>query len=393
MLGISKVWENMSNIDQAALIELIAGKQRGNSITALLTSMSQAEEILNTSLNSEGSAMKEQETRMDSLEAKITQLKAAFESLSSTIINGDFLKGLVDWGTKGTQGIEKLTTTLGGFKGVLMATIAAFTLFKRNSSMNFLSKMADSTRATSSKFSEMSENFGIYYGLYRESKNKKGKQLNPIKAYGKAMRSTASEALGLSTALGKANLAIMAVSTVATIGSAIYGHYKQKQEDARVSALEGLETYKETETAITSYIDRVAQLREKLDSGDLSNDEQYSVRSELLAIEQEITSQYGSQVGQIDLINGKLSEQLSLVQEISDAELQSWENRNKRAIDKSTDIVLHSGDSDFFKYGSSISSYVNEFANEVFGKSGVKGSDGLYRLRSCSARYSSQPIL
>lgn len=249
MLGISKVWKDMSNIDQAALIELIAGKQRGNSITALLTSMSQAEEILNTSLNSEGSAMKEQETRMDSLEAKITQLKAAFESLSSTVINGDFLKGLVDWGTKGTQGIEKLTTTLGGFKGVLMATIAAFTLFKRNSSMNFLSKMADSTRATSSKFSEMSENFGIYYGLYRESKNKKGKQLNPIKAYGKAMRSTASEALGLSTALGKANLAIMAVSTVATIGSAIYSHYKQKQEDARVSALEGLETYKETITS------------------------------------------------------------------------------------------------------------------------------------------------
>lgn len=352
MLGISKVWEDMSNIDQAALIELIAGKQRGNSITALLTSMSQAEEILNTSLNSEGSAMEEQETRMDSLEAKITQLKASFESLSSTVINGDFLKGLVDLGTKGTQGIEKLTTTLGGFKGVLAATVATFTLLKRNSSMNFLGKLADSTRATESKFSGMYDDFWIYYDLHRGTKNKKGRQISPVKAYGKAMKDTASEALGLGTALGKANLAIAAVSTVATIGCAIYSHYKQKQEEARQATVEGIEAYKETEESITSYAERITQLRKQLDSGELSNDEAYTVRSELLAIEDEITSAYGEQAGQIDLVNGKLSEQLALIQQISTEELKEWYRDNRSDIDEAVEAItnpekhdptLHSG--------------------------------------------------
>lgn len=52
-----------------------------------------------TAMNSEDSAMREQETYLSSLEAKIQQFQAAFQSLSNTSINSDFLKGLVDTGT------------------------------------------------------------------------------------------------------------------------------------------------------------------------------------------------------------------------------------------------------------------------------------------------------
>lgn len=385
MLGISKVWENMSNIDQAALIELIAGKQRGNSITALLTSMSQAEKILNSSLNSEGSAMEEQETRMDSLEAKITQLKASFESLSSTVINGDFLKGLVDFGTKGVQGIDKLITAFGGFKGVLAATIAAFALFKRNSSMDFLSKISDSIKNTGNGFKGYGIYFSDQYKKHQTDTNKKGQQISSAKAYRRAMGDTASKALGLTTALGKVNFAIAAVSAVATAGCAIYSHYKQKQEDARQSAVEGLEVYKETESTIASYSDRIKQLRESLDSGELSNDEAYSIRSELLAIEQEITTQYGAQVGQIDLINGGLTTTLSLLQDISTEQLKQWYRENATAVDKSVEMMINpTSDEKHATKGRGLSnpnsSMTKElkdiYSNSFSGLSFVKSQDG-----------------
>ena len=100
MKGISEVWDDINGTNQSALIELIAGKQRGNTVSALLTNMAQADDILQDSLNSAGSAVKEYENHLNSTESKIQGFKTAFEDLSDTIINGDFLKTAIDSGTK-----------------------------------------------------------------------------------------------------------------------------------------------------------------------------------------------------------------------------------------------------------------------------------------------------
>lgn len=52
--GITKVYDRMSDVDQASLLELIAGKNRANGVAALLKQASQAEDVLQTSLNSSG---------------------------------------------------------------------------------------------------------------------------------------------------------------------------------------------------------------------------------------------------------------------------------------------------------------------------------------------------
>lgn len=52
--GIAKVYDRMSDVDQASLLELIAGKNRANGVVALLKQASQAEDVLQTSLNSSG---------------------------------------------------------------------------------------------------------------------------------------------------------------------------------------------------------------------------------------------------------------------------------------------------------------------------------------------------
>lgn len=126
--GISTVWKDMSDIDQAALIELIAGKQRGNTVSTLLTNMSQAGNVLADSLNSSGSAMKEYSVYLNSLSGKIQGIKTEFSALSQTFIDDDSLKGTLDIATSFLQVLTKIIDKLGLVKtlGLSIATVLSF---------------------------------------------------------------------------------------------------------------------------------------------------------------------------------------------------------------------------------------------------------------------------
>lgn len=125
MLGISKVWDKLNGTNQAALIELIAGKQRGNTVTALLTNMAQAQNIVTDSINSSGSAMEEYEKYLDSAEGKIAALKNEFEIFSQTVISSDLLKTVVQGGTTILKVISNITEGLHTIPTLLTAISAA----------------------------------------------------------------------------------------------------------------------------------------------------------------------------------------------------------------------------------------------------------------------------
>lgn len=113
--GIAEVWDHISQTDQAALLETIAGKQRGNQIAALIQSFQsgQVEKAFEASKNAAGSAMQEQERWLESLEAKTAQFEAAFQSLSSTVLDSDLLKWFVDFGTNTISTLDTIIDKFG----------------------------------------------------------------------------------------------------------------------------------------------------------------------------------------------------------------------------------------------------------------------------------------
>lgn len=119
MKGIANVWNDLTDTSKAAVIEKIAGKQRGNTITALLTNMSQADKIVNDSIGSAGSAMSEYEKYLDSIQGRIQGFQTSIENLSATLINGDLVKFGI---TSGTQIIDVLDNLISKF-GVLETLI------------------------------------------------------------------------------------------------------------------------------------------------------------------------------------------------------------------------------------------------------------------------------
>lgn len=119
MKGIANVWNDLTDTSKAAVIEKIAGKQRGNTITALLTNMSQADKIVNDSIGSAGSAMSEYEKYLDSIQGRVQGFQTSIENLSATLINGDLVKFGI---TSGTQIIDVLDNLISKF-GVLETLI------------------------------------------------------------------------------------------------------------------------------------------------------------------------------------------------------------------------------------------------------------------------------
>lgn len=128
---ISDVYDNLTDKNRARLLEVIAGKSRGNQVAALLQAFKsgQVEKAYNDSLNSEGSAQQEQDRWAKSIEAKIAKFKASFEALSTNTLDSDIFKFAVDSGTAFVDVLNKIVSVGNGIP-TLFASIAGIKIFK-----------------------------------------------------------------------------------------------------------------------------------------------------------------------------------------------------------------------------------------------------------------------
>lgn len=133
ILGISKVWKDMSDIDQAALLELLAGKRQGNALAAAITNMKDAVNVLKASSNAEGSAMKEHERWMESIQAKQQVFQAQYEKLATTFLSSELVTFVYDAGTGILGFLTDVTDLLGSLPTLITAVTPFFdkmTLFR-----------------------------------------------------------------------------------------------------------------------------------------------------------------------------------------------------------------------------------------------------------------------
>lgn len=124
LLGIGKIWKEIGEQDQgdlkqASILEKLAGKNRASVVSNILAHPEQLEKVYNETQNSEGSALRENETQLDSIQGKVDQLTASFQEMWNTSISSDFIKGLVDAGTQITNLVTKAGLLRTAFMGAL----------------------------------------------------------------------------------------------------------------------------------------------------------------------------------------------------------------------------------------------------------------------------------
>ena len=128
MLGIGKVWEDMSDVDQAALLELLAGKRQSNALAAVLTNVDTLQKAYESAENSAGSAEAEQERYTKGIAYSMGQFKASVEELNHTLISSELVKFFVDFGTGAIKALDDVTGKLKTFPVLFNAIIASMSV-------------------------------------------------------------------------------------------------------------------------------------------------------------------------------------------------------------------------------------------------------------------------
>lgn len=113
MKGIAAVWKDMSDVDQAALLELIAGKTRAQGVSALLSNWSQVDEVLKTIAEDEGTALRNNEAKLNTIQGRLTKLTNASQKLASDALNTELIKDFISGVTGAVNALDTLIQKIG----------------------------------------------------------------------------------------------------------------------------------------------------------------------------------------------------------------------------------------------------------------------------------------
>lgn len=127
-------------------------------------------------------------------------------------------------------------------------------------------------------------------------------------------------------------LATLAVTAAINLAFKAITSIIERQENLRQAALEAGSALDKQSAAINDYKTQISSLKESLDKGNLSEQEAYDTRKQLISIQDELVDKYGSEAAGIDLVNGKLDEQIAKLDGIADRKAKIFLASNSESI-------------------------------------------------------------
>lgn len=364
--SVADKWDTLNKNTQKAVSTALGGTHQANSVIAMLDNYDKVKMLTETAYNSEGTAEKKfQDNYLNSLEAKTNALKASLENLSTSLVSDNMYSGFLD-GAKAmadfAANTDILQASLAGLAsaGGVYAFQQLINLFREFSNMGQAMDISRMTEISTDSFEQL---LGLTQGL-SESQTR---MVLSSTALTEAQRAAVLVNQGMSEAEAQAAVAAMGLSAAneaaaastftlsgamegmlatlmanplilvaagVTAAVTAYSAYKRSIEEAVSSAKSAGNTWEENTTSIQDNISRIQELRTALASGTLTEQEAADAKSELLSIQESLSESYGNQVSGLDLINGSLTEQIALLDQVNEKQSQSFLNENKKGIDK-----------------------------------------------------------
>lgn len=117
---LAEVWDNMKDVSQSRVAEILGGTRNTSGIMSTITNIKDAIGAYASAMDSAGTATEANNIYMDTTKAKVGELKAAFQELSSDVFDSDFTKGAVDALRGIVEAIDKVISTFGSLKTILV---------------------------------------------------------------------------------------------------------------------------------------------------------------------------------------------------------------------------------------------------------------------------------
>lgn len=123
---MSTVWDDMTDVNRASALELLGGKRQANVLAAVIKNFDMVEEAIKTSSDAAGSAERENEKYLNSIQGKVDQFNNAAQTMWMNFINSDAIKFVVDLGTN----LVKIADDL-GLVGTALAALGIKTVLPK----------------------------------------------------------------------------------------------------------------------------------------------------------------------------------------------------------------------------------------------------------------------
>ena len=335
-------------------------------VAATIKNFDAARKAMDNMTNSAGDADKEMNTIKQSLEYKVNALKETGVGIAQNLFQRDDMKSFVDGLTSVLEGVDKLTEKLGLFKSVIvggglivgiksivsafkalggMGTLLGTTFGATDATLQVLTtafpRLASVVTATSAAF--VAAGGGIKGAIY-----------------------------GIGAAISAQPFMLIATALLGVVTAV--GAYRRSIQQVVTSAKQAGSEWEENNSSIQSQIDRITELRAALDSGTLTEQEAANAKSELLSIQESLTDSYGNQVAGIDLVNGSLTEQIALLDQVSAKQAEQFKNENKKGIEEAKKQIekdRHTYLGQFYDNGSKESEAIKKSIKDLQDKYGA----------------------
>ena len=327
---LSAVWGDLSDVTQANILEQIGGKRNANVVSALLNNFDIAERVVETSANSAGSALAENEKVLESITGHINRFKAAFENMSASIVDSDVVKTLLDIGTAILNIIGKL------FEVSDALEVVARTLLILVGSMAIknLGRIASLIAGIPAKIERVLPGVTTAIGAYKTA----------VVGAGTGMRAAAAGAKAFAASLGVLGTITLGATAIFAVLIPLYNRFKQRQEDERNATIESAEAASTLSENLSDLVSQYESVSAAVEDGTSSKEELLSVQDQLiesLGLEQweinSLTDKYGDATdklreytkakledAEIDLKAGKITRE----EELLEAAKPTWFGRN-----------------------------------------------------------------
>lgn len=125
---IGAVWQDLEELDRAAALELMAGKNRANTLSAILNNVKDLEDAYNDAIDAEGSAQRELDTYLNSIKGRIDLFNNSVQTMWMNTINSEAVKNIVNLGT----GLVNIIDKLGLVKTLVVGIATYFMTFSKH---------------------------------------------------------------------------------------------------------------------------------------------------------------------------------------------------------------------------------------------------------------------
>lgn len=206
--------------------------------------------------------------------------------------------------------------------------------------------ITDATGQTQAAFANSVRQTNIGLASYITSVNA-GKA--SMGGYVRSLISATVKTVALKVASVALNAAIsMGVMFLISKGIQAVSDWATAEHDAAVAAKESAEETKQNIDSSEEYAQKVIELKEKLDSGNLSHTEAVETRKELLDLQNKLNDFYGDEIDNVNTLKDSYDQLNETQQQFVAQEANKWMSDNADSIEKAQTAYEHFGNVDYF---------------------------------------------